>query len=138
ASAHYGVHGNSTTGVGVSTKDFINMFADPSAVWSQFRPPLVGFDNQTGGAGILRGFPAWNLDMSVVKEIRVTERVNTKLIATFTNVLNQSILNDPNGATGPGGSSSPALNIARKSQFGVIFGQANFQRQMEFGVRIGF
>jgi Carboxypeptidase regulatory-like domain len=137
ASAHYNVHGNTTTGVGVSTKDFINMFADPSAAWSQFRPPLVGFDNQTGGAGILRGFPAWNLDMSVIKEIRVTERVNTKFIATFTNVFNHSILNDP-GLTGPNGTSSPALNIARPSQFGVIFGQANFQRQMEFGVRIGF
>jgi hypothetical protein len=135
ASAHYGVQG--TNGVGVSTKDFINMFADPSAAWSQFRPPLVGFDTQTGGAGILRGFPAWNLDMSVAKEIKVTERVNTKFIATFTNVLNHTILNDP-GLTGPGGGSSPSLNIARKSQFGVIFGQNNFPRQMEFGVRIGF
>jgi hypothetical protein len=113
------------------------MFADPNAVFSKLRPPLVGLDNQTGGAGILRGFPAWNLDASVVKEFKVTERVNTKFIATFTNVLNHTILNDP-GVTGAAGGSSPSLSLTKKSQFGVIFGQTNVPRQMEFGIRIGF
>jgi hypothetical protein len=138
-SAHYNVPGGTCNGtaVGTSTKDNINMFANPAAAWCNFRPPLVGFDNQTGGQGILRGFPAWNLDASVVKEFKVTERVNTKFIATFTNVLNHTILNDP-GLTGPNGAASPSVNIARPSQFGVIFGQNNVPRQMEFGLRIGF
>jgi Carboxypeptidase regulatory-like domain len=138
-SAHYNVPGGTCNGtaVGTSTKDNINMFANPAAAWCNFRPPLVGFDNQTGGQGILRGFPAWNLDASVAKEIKLTERVNTKFIATFTNVFNHVIMNDP-GLTGPNGAASPSLNIARPSQFGVIFGQNNVPRQMEFGIRIGF
>ena len=85
-SAHYNVPGSN--GVGTSTKDNINMFANPAAAWANFRPPLVGFDTQTGGQGILRGFPAWNLDASVVKEIKVTERINTKFIATFSSRCN--------------------------------------------------
>jgi len=131
ASAHYGVHGSK--GIGTSTKAFINMFADPAAAYAQFRPPLVGFDNQTGGAGILRGFPGWNLDLSIAKQIKFTEHVDTKFIVTMTNVLNHMIFNDPNL-----GGSAPALDITRPAQFGTVFGQFNTPRQMEFGVRIGF
>ncbi|HWX56819.1 MAG TPA: carboxypeptidase-like regulatory domain-containing protein [Verrucomicrobiae bacterium] len=131
-SVHYNVPGSTvivngqTFSVGTSTKDNINIFANPAAVWSQFRPPLVGFDNQTGGQGILRGLPTWNLDMSVAKEFRITERVNTKFIATFANVLNHNQLNNP------------TLDFTSPQSFGVIFGQANTPRQMEFGFRLGF
>lgn len=117
--------GNSVHGSGTS----LNLFANGTAEASQFRPPLVGMDNQTGGAGILRGLPTWNLDMSVGKEFRVTERVNTKFIATFTNVLNHNQLLNPTAAN---------LNISSPSTFGAISGQANNPRQMEFGIRIGF
>jgi hypothetical protein len=123
-SVHHNVPGSN--GVGTSTKDNINMFANPAAVYSQFRAPLVGLDSQTGGAGILRGLPTWNLDMSVTKEFRITERVNTKFISTFTNVLNHNQLNNP------------TLNLTSPQTFGVIFGQANTPRQMEFGLRVGF
>jgi hypothetical protein len=114
--------GNSVHGSGTS----LNIFANPAAVLAQFRPPLVGLDNQTGGAGILRGLPTWNLDMSVVKQFRITERIDTKFIATFTNVLNHNQLNNP------------TLNIQSPSTFGAISGQANTPRQMEFGLRFGF
>ncbi len=117
--------GNSVHGTGTS----LNLFSNGSAEASQFRPPLVGFDNQTGGAGILRGLPTWNLDVSVGKEIRLTERVNTKFIATFANVLNHNQLNNPTAAN---------MNIASPQTFGAISGQANSPRQMEFGIRIGF
>jgi hypothetical protein len=92
-SAHYDVTGSN--GVGTSTKTQVNLFADPAAVYALFRPPLVGLDNQTGGQGILRGMPTFNLDMSVGKEFKITERVNAKFIATFTNVLNHSQLRRP-------------------------------------------
>jgi hypothetical protein len=114
--------GNSVHGSGTS----LNMFANPTAVLAQFRPPLVGIDTQTGGAGILRGLPTWNLDASVAKEFRITERVNTKFFATFTNVLNHNQLNNP------------TLNITSPTTWGVISGQANIPRQMEFGLRFGF
>lgn len=130
STVHYGVNG--TKGFGDSTKDHINIFTDPTAAFNNLRPPLVGLDTQTGGAGILRGFPQWNLDMSVAKEIRITERVNTKFIATITNVCNHMVFSDP------GTGSSPALSITNPAQFGVVFGQANNPRQMEFGIRVGF
>jgi hypothetical protein len=135
-SVHYNVPGsqinvpgtpnNALVSVGTNTKDGINLFANPGAVYSQLRPPLVGFDKQTGGQGILRGLPTWNMDFSVGKEFKITERVNTKFIATFTNVLNHNQLNNP------------TLDITAPKTFGVIFGQANTPRQMEFGLRIGF
>jgi hypothetical protein len=131
STAYYGVHGSN--GIGTSTKAFVNMFPDPAAAYAQFRPPLVGFDNQTGGSGILRGFPAWNLDLSIAKQIKMTERVETKFVVTMTNVLNHMLFNDPNV-----GGSAPALDITKPSQFGTIFGQANNPRQMEFGIRIAF
>jgi hypothetical protein len=123
-SVHYGVTGSS--GVGTSTKTFVNFFANPAAVYGQFRPPLVGFDNQTGGQGILRGLPTWNLDMSVGKEFRVTERVNVKFISTFSNVLNHMQF------------ANPSLSLTSPQTFGVMSTQLNTPRQMEFGLRIGF
>jgi hypothetical protein len=117
--------GNSVHGTGTN----LNLFPNGTAAASQFRPPLVGLDNQTGGAGILRGLPTWNLDVSVGKEFRITERLNTKFIATFTNVLNHNQLNNPSVAN---------LNISSPSTFGAISGQANTPRQMEFGIRFGF
>jgi hypothetical protein len=116
--------GNSVHGTGTN----LNLFANPAAVQAQFRPPLVGLDTQTGGAGILRGLPSWNLDVSVGKEFRITERVNTKFIATFTNVLNHNVMNNP---------ALTSLNLGSPT-FGFISGQANTPRQMEFGLRFGF
>ncbi len=117
--------GNSVHGTGTS----LNLFANGPAEANQFRAPLVGLDNQTGGAGILRGLPTWNLDVSVGKEFRMTERLNARFIATFNNVLNHNQLNNPTAAN---------LNIASPSTFGAISGQLNAPRQMEFGIRIGF
>jgi hypothetical protein len=123
-SVHYNVPGGN--GIGTSTKDNINYFSNPMATYAQFRAPLVGLDTQTGGQGILRQLPTFNLDMSVGKEFRITERVNTKFIATFTNVLNHNQLNNP------------SLSLTSPQTWGVIFGQANTPRQMEFGIRVGF
>jgi hypothetical protein len=128
---HYNVPGgpapcNPSISVGTSTKANINYFGDPASAFCQFRPPLVGFDNQTGGQGILRGLPTWNLDMSVGKEFKLTERMNAKFIATFTNVLNHNQL------------SNPTLNLTSPQTWGVISSQANTPRQMEFGLRFGF
>ena len=67
--------------------------------------------------------------MSVGKEFRITERVNTKFIATFTNVLNHNVMSNP---------TIGSLNLASPTTFGAISGQANIPRQMEFGLRFGF
>ncbi|MGA2041599.1 MAG: hypothetical protein ABSH42_20150, partial [Bryobacteraceae bacterium] len=83
-------------------------------------------DTTGGGAGVLRGLPTWNLDATLSKDIRVREGIGATLIFQFTNVLNHF---QP---------SNPSLNIDSPQTWGVISGQANTPRQMEFGLRVHF
>src|SRR5262249_37945493 len=64
--AHYNVpvvtgsanpNGVATTGGAKPTG--VNVFADPIAVYNQFRTPILGVDNNMA-LGLLRGFPFWN------------------------------------------------------------------------------
>jgi hypothetical protein len=102
------------------------MFTNPAAILADFRPLILGLDTTGGGAGVLRGFPTWNLDATASKDIRGTERIGAALIFQFTNVLNHF---QP---------SNPSLNIDSPQTWGVVSGQANAPRQMEFGLRIHF
>ena len=128
-SAHYNVtvasgagrNGNPATG-----GSGINMFEDPNAVVAQFRREILGIDHNAGGSGQLRGFPTWNLDMTVSKTIRATERVNASLSFQFTNILNHF---QP---------ANPTLSIDSTASFGVVTGQANTPRRMQFGLRVHF
>ena len=128
-SAHYNVvstgvagqAGNAATG-----GSGINMFENPSAVFSSFRRLILGIDATSGGAGPLRGFPTWNLDMAVMKDMRFREGMGATLSFQFVNVLNHF---QP---------ANPSLNIDNPTGFGVITGQANAPRQIEFGLRIFF
>jgi hypothetical protein len=104
----------------------INMFADPNAVFANFRRLILGIDHGGSGTGVLRGFPTWNLDMTVAKEFRATERVGATLIFQFTNILNHF---QP---------STPTVNIDSPGSFGVVTGAANTARRMQFGLRIRF
>ena len=102
------------------------MFADPNAVYGQFRRLVLGIDHNTGGAGRIKGLPRWNLDMTIAKEIRATERFGASLLFQFTNILNHF---QP---------SNPSLNIDSPQSWGVISGAAYLPRQLEFGLRIRF
>jgi hypothetical protein len=107
-----------------------NMFKNPAAVYNELRPCVLGFDTNCGAsvAGGLRGMPTWNLDATVSKDIGIWKegRVGATLIFQFTNLLNHVQLGDP------------AMDISDPANFGVITGQANTPRQMEFGIRIHF
>jgi Carboxypeptidase regulatory-like domain len=104
----------------------VNLFADPAAVYSSVRPPILGIDHRTGGLGQFRGLPYWNLDFSVKKNVRITESVNTELQVVFTNVLNHNQFLDP------------ILDLTDSAGFGAITTQGNIPRQMEFGIRVNF
>jgi hypothetical protein len=116
-----GVNGNASKG-----GSGLNMFSDPNAIYSEFRRLILGLDTSAGGAGVLRGFPTWNLDATFAKDIRVTERIGATLSFQFTNVLNHFQ------------ASNPSLNIDSPQTWGVVTGQANTPRQLEFGLRIHF
>ncbi len=128
-SAHYNVSvssGAGRTGNPATGGSGINMFENPNAAAAQFRRMILGVDHSAGGSGQVRGFPTWNLDMTVSKDFRVAERVGAQLSFQFTNILNHF---QP---------SNPTLNIDSNASFGVVNGAANTPRRMQFGLRIRF
>jgi hypothetical protein len=115
-----------SNGVGTNSPGAINIYSDPAAVLGQFRKCVVGFDTNCGGYA-LRGLPRWNVDLAVGKTINFwREGMGADLSFQFTNVLNHMAL------------SNPSLTLTSPTSFGVINGQANTPRQMEFGLRIHF
>ena len=114
----------------------VNLFANPQAVYNNFRNPILGLDTKNYGWGVLTGLPYWNMDMSIKKDIRITERISTEFQVVFTNVLNHAQLLDP---VGLGSCGSPG-------SFGNLPGEGNgtnnagpyTPRSMEFGFRVRF
>ncbi len=108
----------------------LNYFSDPTAAYAQFRRLILGVDTTSGGAGVLRGLPTWNLDMALAKDFKISfrgrEGMGLTFNAQFSNMMNHY---QP---------SNPSLNIDTPSSFGVISGQANTPRQIEFGLRLHF
>ena len=110
--------------------DGINLYSNPAATFAEFRPCILGYDTNCGAAGIIRGMPTWNVDMTVSKDIAFWKegQVGATLIFQFVNLFNHTQLNDP------------YLDIADPQDWGVLGapngGQANVPRSMEFGIRI--
>ena len=115
-----GIDGNPATG-GSS----LNIFADPQAVLTDFRPIQVSKDGRSA-RGVLRGFPYWNFDLSLAKRTLVTERVAFLFSADFLNAFNHVVFNDP------------TLSMQDPASFGVISSQANNPRAIQFGLRLEF
>jgi hypothetical protein len=104
-----------------------NMFKNPTAVFNMYRPAILGLDPPNGNpGGDLRGLSSWQLDATLTKEIRFTERFNLKLYLSAVNVFNHPIFFDP------------SLNLQSPSSFGVIFGQANSPRTVQIGAKLSF
>jgi len=112
-----------------------NIFSDPEAAYNNFRNPILGVDTRNYGWGVLTGFPYWNLDMSIKKDVRITERIGTEFQVVFTNVLNHAQLLDPVG-----------IALGGAGTFGNSPGEGNgannngpyTPRSMEFGLRVRF
>ena len=113
----------------------VNLFANPLAVYNNFRNPILGLDTKNYGWGVLTGLPYWNMDMSIKKDIKITERIGSEFQIVFTNVLNHAQLLDPVG-----------IAIGNSDGFGVLPGEGNGSnnagpytpRSMEFGFRVRF
>jgi len=122
---------NTGSGVGTSGTTGANLFANPTAVYNEFRPPVLGVDSNENGAGAIRGFPTWNLDATISKDFSVRERFGATLIFQFVNVLNHF---QP---------ANPSMNIDSPQTWGVVTAQATTpngaqSRWMEFGLRVRF
>ncbi len=113
--------GSSAGGTGTG----LNIFADPQAVFNQFRPTLVSVDTTSRG-GTLRGLKLWNVDLSFAKKIKLTERAGLTLSAEFFNLFNHVNFLDP------------TVNLQSPQTFGVITTQGNDPRQIQLGLRLDF
>jgi hypothetical protein len=121
---HRGVPGSN--GIGITNSGGLNMFADPAAIYAQFRPCVLGLDNNCGGWGNIRGFNRWNLDATLAKDFRWKERLRVTVSVQFTNVLNHFQPSDP------------SRNLNSPQTFGVVSDQVYAPRNTEFGLRIGW
>jgi hypothetical protein len=124
-SAHRGVTGSG--GVGTNNVEGINIFADPAAVYAGFRRCVLGLDTSCGGVGNLRGLPRWNLDATIAKDLKFTERVGATFTVQFTNALNHFQPSNPS-----------SLSLTSPTSFGRITSAVYAARQMELGLRVHF
>lgn len=116
--------------VGTTGNTGMNMFANPCAVYNEFRRPVLGLDTGSGGFGI-RGFGFWNLDATISKDFRVTEGIGATLVFQFVNILNHFVPGDP------------TTSIDTATSFGVVNSQFSTpngaaSRAIEFGLRVRF
>ncbi len=137
-SANFNVTGSAVVVGGISTSvgtsnnasnggTAVNIFADPASVWANFRRCVLGIDTSCGGVGNLRGLNRWNVDATVAKDFKFTERVGATFTLQLTNVLNHYQPADPS-----------SLSLTTPGSFGRITGAVYAARQMEFGLRVHF
>ena len=138
-SVHGGVFG--TSGIGTSGDPAkkgsgLNLFADPAAVFADFRNVQISKDGSTGRSNPLHGLPFWNLDSSLGKKTALTERVSLSIQADFFNIFNHVNFVDP------------SLSLTSPASFGVISTQlvptsrdntlADGSRWIQMGLRVSF
>ena len=114
------------TAVAGNSAAAINLFANPAAVWSTVRAPILGIDEHDGGDGPVAGLPYWNLDMSIRKTARIWERTSLEFSGIITNIFNHNDF------------ANPTLNLGSPSSFGVVTAQGSTPRQIQMGVRASF
>jgi hypothetical protein len=123
------LHANSGSNAG--TIGF-NIFANADAMQASLRPAILGLDTGTGGIGVFRGLAYWNMDMRLVKDIRIRERMSLQFQYVVTNVFNHPVFADPNASNFSQGADPTSAG------FGVVNSQGNNPRQMQFGLRFQF
>lgn len=122
-----------SNGVGTTNPEGLNLFANPEAVYNLFRRCILGYDtNCGGGVGNLRGLSRWNLDATLAKDFKITERVGLQFTMQFTNVTNHFQAADPRDG------SANNLRLNQKANFGKITTAAYDPRQVEWGMRVHF
>ncbi len=103
-----------------------NLFANPTAAYNNYRPVLLGLDNRAYDLGPYHGQSRWNLDFTIAKETRITERVGAMFYAQFLNGLNIMEYGDP------------SMNLQDPADWGTLTGQYNNPRVIELGLRVHF
>jgi hypothetical protein len=119
-------HNSGSSGIGTNSPFGLNMLADPLAIYNNFRRCILGYDTSCGGINNLRGMNRWNMDATLGKEVKFTERVGVTLTLQFTNVLNHFQPSDG------------LMSLTSPTNFGRITSSVYNPRQVEIGARIHF
>jgi len=121
----------------------VNLFGTTSQanqVFSEFRPILLASDNTSGRDNPFRGFPNWNLDFRLGKQMNITERVHGELSADFFNLFNHPNFNDPGAGAAQGGldlTSGPG-NFGTSTSSAIPGNRIGGARWVQMGLRISF
>ena len=110
-----------------------NLFKNPTQVYNSYRAAVLGLDTTAYDLGPYYGQSRWNLDFTVAKTTRFTERAGATFYAQFLNAFNHMEYGDPGGANG-----SPALNLTDLADWGSLNSQYNSPRVIELGLRLYF
>src|SRR6185369_8996659 len=110
-----------------------NRWFDPNA----FTPPPYGtFGNL--GRGVFSGPGLTEVDVSVLKNIAVSERVNLQFRAEFFNLMNHANYPSPNQTVFTNTGSAPAPQYSINPTAGLITTLATTPRQIQFGLKLMF
>lgn len=109
-----------------------NLFANPTAVFNNYRPAVLGLDTRSYDLGPFYGQHRWNLDFTIAKDTKFTERVGATAYAQFLNAFNHMMYGDP------------SMDLGNPGAFGALTGQYNtlgngsYTRVIELGLRLYF
>lgn len=118
--------GNQTCGsTGCSGGNGFNMFGDPGAIFQSFRFPDWRTDTRSG-FGHVRGFPRWNVDISLGKKTTFYENYSLVFSLDFLNAFNHLEWNNP------------SLSLNSPTTFGVVNSQFAAPRSIQLGLRFEF
>jgi hypothetical protein len=112
-----------------------DLFASGKSAIANFRPVLISADGRSGRSNPIYGLPYKNLDLSLSKDTRVTERLNCKFAADFFNALNHPDFANPSQAN---------LNLTNPNTFGTINStftppnRTNSARWIQLSIRLEF
>ena len=112
-----------------------NFFTTGKNAITSFRPVLLSSDGRSGRSNPIYGLGYRNLDLSLSKDTKIWERLNTKFAADFFNVLNHPNFANPSQAN---------LNITNPNTFGTINStytppnRTNSARWIQLSIRVEF
>jgi Carboxypeptidase regulatory-like domain len=110
----------------------LNLFANPGAISSDFRPVNISTDGRDGTGNALRGLGLWNLDTRLGKTTSFHERFKVEISADFFNIFNHVNF------------FQPILNLQNPATFGVISQElipadrTQGSRWIQLGLRVSF
>ncbi len=94
-----------------------------SSGWSD--PGALSFGNAPINDGTVRGFPNISEDLSIFKDIYLTETLKARWETNFGNIFNRTVFCAPNSNWSAG-------------SFGQVFRQCNIPRSIQFALRLDF